>query len=170
MPAGEDNLAVAALPPLSRGSRDPEKGFRGNKKRISPSALASGEEARTPRRSWWALNRLLGKFADRDLLWMGASLGADVPFFVRSASSFVEGVGEKVRVLSDFPAFSLRHPFSPEKPLDPGGLPQVGAPGAPSPKRSRSRFSCGAVPRGGFPPWKTALRMRCPGFSPKFSP
>lgn len=51
------------------------------------------------------LNRILGKLDDKDILQLAGRLGADVPFFVRSVTSIVEGIGEKITLLRDFPLF-----------------------------------------------------------------
>lgn len=51
------------------------------------------------------LNRLTNALKEDDLLNMAAKIGADVPFFIRSQSSVIEGVGEKLTSLRDFPIF-----------------------------------------------------------------
>ena len=104
MPSGGDNLAVAASR-LYLGEAGIRKRVSVGIRKNIPLGAGLGGGSSNAAAVLVGLNRLLGKFADRDLLRMAASLGADVPFFVRSASSFVEGVGEKVRVLSDFPLF-----------------------------------------------------------------
>ena len=45
----------------------------------------------------WGLNTLLGQpLTNGELLHMGATLGADVPFFFSSGFAFVQGIGEKI--------------------------------------------------------------------------
>ena len=104
MPSGEDNLAVAASRLYLERAGIRKKVSMGIKKNI-PLGAGLGGGSSNAAAVLVGLNRLLGKFTDRDLLGMAASLGADVPFFVRSASSFVEGAGERVGVISDFPLF-----------------------------------------------------------------
>ena len=104
MPSGKDNLAVAASRLYLERAGIRKRVSIGIKKNI-PLGAGLGGGSSNAAAVLVGLNRILGKFADRELLRMAASLGADVPFFVRSASSFVEGVGERVRVLSDFPLF-----------------------------------------------------------------
>ncbi len=104
MPSGKDNLAVAASRLYLEQAGIRKRVSIGIKKNI-PLGAGLGGGSSNAAAVLVGLNRVLGKFTDRELLRMAASLGADVSFFVRSTSSFVEGVGERVRVLSDFPLF-----------------------------------------------------------------
>lgn len=104
MPSGRDNLAVAASR-LYLGEAGVRKKISIEIKKNIPLGAGLGGGSSNAAAVLVGLNRILGKFTDRDLLRMAASLGADVPFFVKSSSSFVEGTGEKVGVLSDFPLF-----------------------------------------------------------------
>ncbi|MDE0160056.1 MAG: 4-(cytidine 5'-diphospho)-2-C-methyl-D-erythritol kinase [Candidatus Dadabacteria bacterium] len=104
MPSGNDNLAVAACHLYLGEAGVRKKVSIGIKKNI-PIGAGLGGGSSNAATVLVGLNRVLGKFTDRDLLRMAASLGADVPFFVRSTSSFIEGVGERVEMLSDFPLF-----------------------------------------------------------------
>lgn len=104
MPSGKDNLAVAASHLYLEQAGIRKKVSIAIKKNI-PLGAGLGGGSSNAAAVLVGLNRVLRKFTDRDLLRMAVSLGADVPFFVRSTSSFVEGVGERVRVLSDFPLF-----------------------------------------------------------------
>lgn len=51
------------------------------------------------------LNKLLKRLSDNQLLEIAENLGADVPFFIRSVTSLVQGIGENITLLSDFPLF-----------------------------------------------------------------
>ncbi len=102
MPSGRDNLAVAASHLYLEEAGIQKKVSIAIKKNI-PLGAGLGGGSSNAAAVLVGLNRVLRKFTDRDLLRMAASLGADVPFFVRSTSSFIEGVGERVEVLSDFP-------------------------------------------------------------------
>ena len=104
MPSGRDNLAVAASH-LSLEKAGIQKRVSIGIKKSIPLGAGLGGGSSNAAAVLVGLNRVLRKFTDRELLSMAASLGADVPFFIRSASSFVEGVGERVGVLSDFPLF-----------------------------------------------------------------
>ena len=104
IPSGRDNLAVAACNLYLEAAEVREKVSIGIKKNI-PLGAGLGGGSSNAAAVLVGLNKVLRKFTDRDLLRMAASLGADVPFFIRSTSSFVEGVGERVEVISDFPLF-----------------------------------------------------------------
>lgn len=49
------------------------------------------------------LNRLTQTFSELELLKIAIKLGADVPFFIRSQSAVIEGIGEKLNTLRTFP-------------------------------------------------------------------
>jgi len=51
------------------------------------------------------LNRLTDAFSEQELLKLALNLGADVPFFIRSQTAVIEGVGEKINPLRNFPLF-----------------------------------------------------------------
>ena len=102
VPSGNDNLAVAACRLYLDTASTRKKVSIGMKKNI-PLGAGLGGGSSNAAAVLVGLNKILMNFTDRDLLQMAASLGADVPFFIRCTSSFVGGVGEKVAVLSDFP-------------------------------------------------------------------
>lgn len=102
MPSGRDNLAVAACH-LYLGSASIRKKVSIGVKKNIPLGAGLGGGSSNAAAVLVGLNKVLREFTDRDLLRMAASLGADVPFFIRCTSSFIEGVGERVTVLSDFP-------------------------------------------------------------------
>ena len=102
MPSGSDNLAVAACRLYLETASTRKKVSIGVKKNI-PLGAGLGGGSSNAAAVLVGLNRILRNFTNQDLLQMAASLGADVPFFIRCTSSFVEGMGEKVSVLSDFP-------------------------------------------------------------------
>ncbi len=104
MPSGKDNLAVAACRLYLETGSVQKKVSIDIKKNI-PLGAGLGGGSSNAAAVLVGLNRILRKFTDRDLLSMAASLGADVPFFIRSISSFVEGIGEKITLLADFPLF-----------------------------------------------------------------
>ena len=104
MPSGRENLAVAACHLYLGAAAMRKKVSIGIKKDI-PRGAGLGGGSSNAAAVLVGLNKVLGKFTDSQLLQMAASLGADVPFFIRCTSSFVEGVGERVAVISDFPLF-----------------------------------------------------------------
>ena len=104
VPSGKDNLAVAACCLYLETSGLRKEVSVAIRKNI-PLGAGLGGGSSNAAAALVGLNRLLRRFSERELLGMAASLGADVPFFLRSTSSFVEGVGERVNVLSRFPLF-----------------------------------------------------------------
>ena len=104
MSSGSDNLAVAACR-LYLDTASTRKKVSIKVKKNIPLGAGLGGGSSNAAAVLVGLNKILRNFADRDLLRMAASVGADVPFFIRCTSSFVEGAGEKVVVLSDFPLF-----------------------------------------------------------------
>ncbi len=104
MPSGKDNLAVAACRLYLEAAAVRKRVSIAIEKNI-PLGAGLGGGSSNAAAVLVGLNKVLGKFTDAELLGMSASLGADVPFFIRCTASFVEGVGKKVSVLSDFPLF-----------------------------------------------------------------
>ena len=104
MPSGKDNLAVAACHLYLETAAIRKRVSIAIEKNI-PLGAGLGGGSSNAAAVLVGLNKILRKFTDGELLQMAASLGADVPFFIRCTASFVEGVGEKVTVLSDFPIF-----------------------------------------------------------------
>lgn len=104
VPSGGDNLAAAAASAyLEEASLEKRVSVAIRKKIPLGAGLGGGSSNAAAVLA--GLERLLGKLGEENLLRVAARLGADVPFFVKSASSFMEGVGERVRVLPDFPLF-----------------------------------------------------------------
>lgn len=132
MPSGKDNLAVAACHLYLETAAIRKRVSIAIEKNI-PLGAGLGGGSSNAAAVLVGLNKILRKFSDGELLRMAASLGADVPFFIRCTASFVEGAGEKVTVLSDFPLFHYVILF-PRKSLstrevyarwkDPGKLPE----------------------------------------------
>lgn len=104
MPSGEGNLAVAACHLYLETAAVRKRVSIAIEKNI-PLGAGLGGGSSNAAAVLAGLNKVLRKFADGELLQMAASLGADVPFFMRCTASFVEGAGEKVTALSDFPLF-----------------------------------------------------------------
>lgn len=51
------------------------------------------------------LNKLTGALTENTLLDIASDIGSDVPFFIRSQTALVEGKGERIKTLRDFPLF-----------------------------------------------------------------
>lgn len=104
MPSGRDNLAVSACSLYLEAAEVSRRVSIGINKNIPVGGGLGGGSANAAA-VLVGLNRILRKFTDAELVPMAASLGADAPFFIRSTASFIEGAGEKVTPLADFPLF-----------------------------------------------------------------
>ena len=51
------------------------------------------------------INRITNKFSEDDLIRFSSKIGADVPLFIHCRSSIIEGIGDKVTLISSFPLF-----------------------------------------------------------------
>ncbi len=52
-----------------------------------------------------SMNRLTRVFSEDELIKLSPILGADVPFFIRSRTALVMGIGEKLTLINNFPLF-----------------------------------------------------------------
>ena len=177
VPSGGDNLAAAAASAyLEEASLEKRVSVAIRKKIPIGAGLGGGSSNAAAVLA--GLDRLLGKLGEEDILRVAARLGADVPFFTKSASSFMEGVGERVRVLPDFPLFHYvivfpeksvstrevyrrwREPETPPERVDPGGA-RRGVSPRPVSSRKRSRGApFRAFSRGGRREGASALVRR----------
>ncbi len=51
------------------------------------------------------LNRITNALSEDDLFKIAPKIGADVPFFIRSLTATMEGIGEEINILKEFPNF-----------------------------------------------------------------
>lgn len=72
------------------------------KKRI-PSGAGLGGGSGNAAAVIIGLNRITKTFSEQELLNIATKLGADVPFFIRSQTAIIEGIGEKLNTLRNFP-------------------------------------------------------------------
>lgn len=91
----EKDLCVRAAKLLQKFA--PSKGVRISVKKNIPSEAGLGGGSSDAATTLIGLNRLwnLG-LSRKELMAMGAELGADVPFFIGGTNAFVEGIGEKL--------------------------------------------------------------------------
>ena len=104
VPAGEENLAVAAAAAYLEEAAVEKRVSVEMRKKI-PLGAGLGGGSSNAASVLVGLDRLLGALGEERLFGIAARLGADVPFFTRSSAAFAEGKGERVRTLSDFPLF-----------------------------------------------------------------
>lgn len=102
VPAGEENLAAAAAAAYLEEAAVEKRVSVEIRKKI-PLGAGLGGGSSNAASALVGLDRLLGALGEERLLGVAARLGADVPFFTKSAAAFMEGAGERVRTLSDFP-------------------------------------------------------------------
>jgi 4-diphosphocytidyl-2-C-methyl-D-erythritol kinase len=95
--ANADNLVVRAAR-LLRQSFHIEKGVSIHLQKALPAGAGLGGGSSDAATTLRVLNHMWGHPAStEDLLALALQLGADVPFFIRGESAFVEGIGEKVQ-------------------------------------------------------------------------
>ncbi len=104
LPDNEDNLAYKAAELFLRQS-----GLRLSvnvfiKKKI-PLGAGLGGGSGNAASVLVGLNKLSSALTDEVLFSLASQIGSDVAFFINSATALVEGVGERVTPLKDFPLF-----------------------------------------------------------------
>jgi 4-diphosphocytidyl-2-C-methyl-D-erythritol kinase len=104
IPEDSDNLAWKAADLYLRKSGLALRVDIFIKKRIPPGAGLGGGSGNAAS-VLVGLNKLWSAFTEETLLKIASAIGADVPFFIRSQSALVEGIGDRITVLRDFPSF-----------------------------------------------------------------
>ena len=104
IPENEENLAVkAALLFANESNLNKKISIEINK--IIPTGAGLGGGSSNAAATLIGLNRLTNALDEKTLYELAPKLGADVAVFIRSNSSLVEGVGEQIKTLSNFPLF-----------------------------------------------------------------
>ena len=104
IPENEENLAVkAALLFANESNLNKKISIEINK--IIPTGAGLGGGSSNAAATLVGLNRLTNAFDEKYLYELSPKLGADVAVFIRSNSSLVEGIGEKIKTLSSLPLF-----------------------------------------------------------------
>lgn len=149
VPTGKDNLAAAAASAyLEEASLEKSVSVEIRKKIPLGAGLGGGSSNAAAVLA--GLERLLGKLGEERLLRAAARLGADVSFFVKAASSFMEGVGDRVETLADFPLFHYVIVF-PEKSVSTREVYRRWSEPETPPERVDPVALAGEFRRGGFP-------------------
>ena len=104
IPLDNKNLAYRATELFLKQSGRKIKTKIGIKKQI-PLGAGLGGGSSNAASVLIGLNRITKALSENELLTIAAKIGADVPFFIRSHSSTMEGVGEKLIALRDLPTF-----------------------------------------------------------------
>lgn len=103
-PSGKENLAWRAAELFLKESGLEHKIKISIKKRIPPGAGLGGGSGNAAA-VLVGLSRATRALSEAELLKIAPRIGADVAFFVRSQTALIEGVGDKVTTLRDFPVF-----------------------------------------------------------------
>ena len=104
LPSGEENLAWKAADLFLESSNLNKKIKISIKKRI-PLGAGLGGGSSNAAAVLTGLNRLTEALSQEELFSIAPKIGADVPFFIRSLASNMEGIGEKITAIKDFPTF-----------------------------------------------------------------
>ena len=104
IPSDKDNLAWKAAALFLEKSGQELQVEISIKKRI-PLGSGLGGGSSNGASVMIGLNRLTDAFSEQELLKLALNLGADVPFFIRSQTAVIEGIGEKINPLRNFPLF-----------------------------------------------------------------
>ena len=103
VPSGKNNLAYQAASLLLRERRI-QDGVRIHISKRIPVGAGLGGGSTDAAAVLRGLNRLLGlNYPLKRLERISLSLGADVPFFIRGVAARVQGIGERVTPIRDFP-------------------------------------------------------------------
>ena len=102
IPGDESNLAFkAAAIYLEESGSEKKVSIKINKK--IPVGAGLGGGSGNAAAVLIGLNRILNHFNENDLYQFAKEVGADVSVFIRSTTSLVEGIGERITPLVDFP-------------------------------------------------------------------
>ncbi len=101
----EKDLCVRAAAALQEAAGKPPAGAEIHVKKRIPAGAGMGGGSSDAATTLIALNRLWGLDLPREeLTRIGEALGADIPFFIRGANAFVEGIGEIITPMDVPPA------------------------------------------------------------------
>lgn len=101
----EKDLCVRAAAALQEAAGEPPAGAEIHVKKRIPAGAGMGGGSSDAATTLIALNRLWGLDLPREeLTRIGEALGADIPFFIRGANAFVEGIGEIITPMDVPPA------------------------------------------------------------------
>ncbi|MCH7519041.1 MAG: 4-(cytidine 5'-diphospho)-2-C-methyl-D-erythritol kinase [Candidatus Dadabacteria bacterium] len=104
IPTGKDNLAWRAAELFLQKSGINRKINIFIRKRI-PLGAGLGGGSSNAAAVLTGLNRITNALSEDDLYKIAPKIGADVPFFIRSLTASMEGIGEKLSIIKEFPIF-----------------------------------------------------------------
>jgi len=104
IPTGKDNLAWRAAELFLQKSGINRKINIFIRKRI-PLGAGLGGGSSNAAAVLTGLNRITNALSEDDLYKIAPKIGSDVPFFIRSLTASMEGIGEKLSIIKEFPIF-----------------------------------------------------------------
>ena len=104
IPAGKENLAWIAADLFLKESGLEHKIKIFIRKQI-PLGAGLGGGSGNAAAVLIGLNRITKALSQEKLFKLAPGIGADVPFFIHSQSATIEGIGDKIATLRDFPVF-----------------------------------------------------------------
>lgn len=108
LPENEDNIVYRAAEAFFRQAPPHLGGIDITLQKHIPIAAGLGGGSSNAATTLLTLNTLFGSpFTNPDLMKIGLTLGADVPFFLFSATAWAFGVGERLQVAEALPSFWL---------------------------------------------------------------
>jgi 4-diphosphocytidyl-2-C-methyl-D-erythritol kinase len=103
VPDGPDNIAYRAAAALL-GKSGKSEGIEISINKNIPVAAGLGGGSSDAASVLMGVNELLGlRLSDEQLMEIGVTLGADVPFFIFKSSALAEGIGERLTRIAEIP-------------------------------------------------------------------
>lgn len=102
IPSGNDNIVVKAAMSYLEIADVKSRIFLKLNKNI-PAQAGLGGGSSNAAATLYGLNKIFRKLDDSELFEIALKLGADVPFFLNCRSSLVEGIGDKLTTINNFP-------------------------------------------------------------------
>ena len=108
LPENEENIVFRAAEAFFRRASHISGGIDIAINKKIPVAAGLGGGSSNAATTLVTLNELFGcHYTKEDLMKIGATLGADVPFFIFERTAWAFGIGERLQVAEDIPSFSL---------------------------------------------------------------
>ncbi|MDO9559225.1 MAG: 4-(cytidine 5'-diphospho)-2-C-methyl-D-erythritol kinase [Syntrophales bacterium] len=108
LPENEENIVFRAAEAFFRRASRISGGIDIAINKKIPVAAGLGGGSSNAATTLVTLNELFGcHYTKEDLMKIGATLGADVPFFIFERTAWAFGIGERLQVAEDIPSFSL---------------------------------------------------------------
>ncbi len=108
LPENEENIVFRAAATFFKQTPSLSGGIDITIKKKIPIAAGLGGGSSNAATTLMTLNEIFGcHYTAEDLIKIGVTLGADVPFFIFSKTAWAFGIGERLQAADGIPAFSL---------------------------------------------------------------